>query len=232
MAAFATDLQEQGYAVAPDLLTIPEIGALQSFFEEAAISRAERAGQTYGARNLLGFPLVRAIALSQRLTAKLSEILGPEFRVVRGLFFDKTEAANWPVLWHQDLSLAVGSRHDLEGWSNWSVKHGVTHVQPPAGVLARMVTVRLHLDDCPVENGALKVLPGSHANGMLGREAIREKVGAEKAVTVPAKAGDGLFMRPLLLHASSPAQMPRHRRVLHLEFAPPDLLPPELSWAF
>ncbi len=30
-------------------------------------------------------------------------------------------------------------------------------------------------------------------------------------------------MRPLLLHASSPATAPAHRRVVHLEFAPAPL---------
>jgi hypothetical protein len=30
-------------------------------------------------------------------------------------------------------------------------------------------------------------------------------------------------MRPLLLHASSPAASPRHRRVVHLEYAAADL---------
>jgi hypothetical protein len=52
----------------------------------------------------------------------------------------------------------------------------------------------------------------------------------EHVCCVPA--GGVFIMRPLLLHASSPARKPRHRRVVHLEFAPGDLLPPELSWAF
>jgi hypothetical protein len=39
-----------------------------------------------------------------------------------------------------------------------------------------------------------------------------------------------LLMRPLLLHASSPAIMPQHRRVVHLEYAAEDL-PGGLQWA-
>jgi ectoine hydroxylase-related dioxygenase (phytanoyl-CoA dioxygenase family) len=45
-------------------------------------------------------------------------------------------------------------------------------------------------------------------------------------------AGDALVMRPLLLHASSPSRKPDHRRVIHLEFAAEDLLPPSMKWAF
>jgi hypothetical protein len=64
----------------------------------------------------------------------------------------------------------------------------------------------------------------------------RERI-SELAAEVPEEiccldAGDALIMRPLLLHGSSPARKPGHRRVIHLEFAPADLLPPELRWAF
>jgi len=41
--------------------------------------------------------------------------------------------------------------------------------------------------------------------------------------------GGALLMRPLLLHASSPARVPGHRRVLHLEFAA-EPLPAGLEW--
>lgn len=156
--------------------------------------------------------------------------MGESFHAVRGLFFDKTPGANWPVLWHQDLSLALQERCDLPGWSNWSIKRGTHHAQPPPGILARMVTLRLHLDDCPAENGALRVLPGSHRLGVLSRDAI-QALNMDCTETVLAEAGDALFMRPLILHASRAAQIPTHRRVLHLEFAPHDLLPASLAWA-
>jgi hypothetical protein len=34
-----------------------------------------------------------------------------------------------------------------------------------------------------------------------------------------AGSGDALVMRPLLLHASSVSREPRHRRVLHFDYA-------------
>jgi hypothetical protein len=42
--------------------------------------------------------------------------------------------------------------------------------------------------------------------------------------------GGLLVMRPLLLHASSPAAHPTHRRVIHLEFGPSQL-PHGVAWA-
>ncbi len=94
-----------------------------------------------------------------------------------------------------------------------------------------MVTVRLHLDDCPESNGPLRVIPASHRLGLLSRPQIQAAVGSAKAEIITARAGDALLMRPLILHASSPAAEAVHRRVLHLEFAPSDLLQRGLEWA-
>jgi len=168
--------------------------------------------------------------MADALRARLREVTGEALHAVRGLFFDKTQGANWPVPWHQDLTLAVKTRHALPGWTNWTVKRGVPHVQPPAEVLTRMITARLHLDDCAADNGALRVIPGSHAGGTLTRKDV-DAAKQRDAVTICARAGDALLMRPLLLHASSPAQRPAHRRVLHIEFAPQTLLPGGLAWA-
>ena len=230
MSAFGDAIDAQGYALVRDIADDAETLALRNAFSTAEIARAERGGQTFGARNILNMPEVKQFMASRALGNRLEEIVGPDAKATRGIFFDKTEAANWPVLWHQDLSLAVKERHDIPGWELWSVKHGVTHVQPPAYILEKMIAVRLHLDDCPPENGALKVIPGSHKQGRLPRNVITQMTSAENNIIAAAK-GDALFMRPLLLHASSPAKTPSHRRVLHIEFAPYDLMPPKIAWA-
>jgi ectoine hydroxylase-related dioxygenase (phytanoyl-CoA dioxygenase family) len=224
-------LKRDGFALVPAISAPAVITALIEAFEHADLARAERRGRTFGVRNILDLPAVRAVAASPVIGQILAPMLGPGYRAVRGLFFDKTEGANWPVLWHQDLSLAVKDQRELPGWRNWSIKRGVQHVQPPAEILDRMLTIRLHLDDCPADNGPLRLIPGSHAQGVLSREAIQTAIAAEPPHTVTALAGDGLFMRPLILHASSPARTPQHRRVLHLEFAPAGLLPETLEWA-
>lgn len=227
----AAALQRDGFASVDAVADSADIAAVIAALEQADIARAERGGKTFGARNLLGLPQVRRMATSPRLAAHLAPLLGSSFLAVRGLFFDKTESANWPVLWHQDLSLAVKEQCDQPGWQNWSVKRGVLHVQPPAAILAQMITVRLHLDDCGSDNGPLRVIAGSHTSGILSRDAIRARAQTGDEQPVLAKAGSALLMRPLILHASSPASRPRHRRVLHLEFAPAGLLPTGLNWA-
>jgi ectoine hydroxylase-related dioxygenase (phytanoyl-CoA dioxygenase family) len=102
-------------------------------------------------------------------------------------------------------------------------------VQPPAEVLASILTVRLHLDDADEAGGALKVVPGSHRYGRLSPAEIQRLKGSAGVVTCAVKRGGALLMRPLLLHASSAAARPLHRRVLHLEYSA-HKLPGGLEW--
>jgi len=118
---------------------------------------------------------------------------------------------------------------DAPGFMGWSVKDGVTHVHPPADILERMVALRIHLDHCGLENGPLRVLPGSHRHGKLDEEEIEHWRRTTEEVSCCVAQGDVLVLRPLLLHASSPAQSPSHRRVIQVEYACGPL-PAGLRW--
>lgn len=149
--------------------------------------------------------------------------------VVRSILFDKTPETNWRVPWHQDLSICVKERHELPGFIAWSIKEGVQHVQPPTEVLSRMVTVRLHLDDCGEDNGPLRVIPRSHKQGRISPNEISDWKSKSPDVSCTVAKGGAVIMKPLLLHSSSPATNPNHRHVLHLEFAF-EALPKPLEW--
>jgi len=182
-----------------------------------------------GLRNLFrNCPQVEQVARCEQVAGLVRRRLRRDVFPARVLFFDKTEAANWSVPWHQDLLIAVAGRIETPGFGPWSMKAGVAHVQPPCEILARMATVRLHLDDCDKDNGALKVCPGSHAQGILSDTEIT-RCKNRGVVVCDVSKGGALLMRPLLLHASSSATRPRHRRVLHIEYASEDL-PGGLRW--
>jgi ectoine hydroxylase-related dioxygenase (phytanoyl-CoA dioxygenase family) len=159
-------------------------------------------------------------------------ILGPGAFPVKGTLFDKTPGANWKVPWHQDLTIEVEARpaDPPPGFGPWSRKDGADCVQPPFEVLARMLAVRVHLDDCGEDNAPLRVVPGSHAAGrrLEGDEILALVERGPEAVCAVARGGV-VLMRPALLHASSPSKSPGARRVVHLEFAS-DPLPAPLAW--
>ena len=78
--------------------------------------------------------------------------------------------------------------------------------------------VRLHLDDCDETIGPLPVSPGSYRNGIFKARELPAVVDRRGSVVCLAKTGEALLMRPLLIHASSIATAPKHRRVVHLVY--------------
>jgi ectoine hydroxylase-related dioxygenase (phytanoyl-CoA dioxygenase family) len=225
-----------GFSLVPQVLSSGHCAQLIATLE-ASLSTASslrdaaaslRDGTVFAQRNLLRVPEVAAVAALPEVLALTENATLP----VRAIFFDKLPGANWHVGWHQDRAIAVREKRELTDWGPWSVKAGVVHVLPPAAILEKIVTIRLHLDPCGGDNGPLRVLPGSHLFGILGAQQIRALRAKIPEVVCQAAQGDALVISPLLLHASSPATNPSHRRVLHLEFAPRDLLPDGLAWAF
>ena len=176
----------------------------------------------HGIRNLLSNQVVRRIAGSDEVRKSVESVLGDECFAVRGIFFNKSLKANWKVVWHQDCVIAVLEKLDIEGWGPWSSKADVIHVRPALAVLQQMLAIRIHLDDCGEDNGPLRVIPGSHRDGILSDSEIQNR-SKESAVACGVLRGDAILMRPLLLHSSPPATKPSNRRVVHLEFAASEL---------
>lgn len=216
----STEFAANGFVITEDVFTTAEMAALATLLPN----------NVAGQRNLLReSPAVRALATQSRLCELLSALGCADAQPKRAVFFDKNPSHNWKVPWHQDLTIAVRARHEVAGYGPWSVKDGVPHVQPPTALLARMVTLRVHLDDCGVDKGALRVLPGSHMYGRFPEEEILHSTLGDPGQICAVRVGGVLAMRPLLLHASSPARMPCHRRVIHFDFSP-DRLPAPLEW--
>jgi ectoine hydroxylase-related dioxygenase (phytanoyl-CoA dioxygenase family) len=215
-AQFAADVEREGWAVTPPV--VPQLVVDQLITELEMVADAN--GPRGGVRNLFdASPRVRALATSPAVRSVAEAVLSDQCFAVRAILFDKTPTANWKVVWHQDVAIAVQGRANVAGFGPWSEKGGVPHVQPPADLL----------DDCTADNGPVRVLPRSHRVGRLSAAAIDHWRSGNASVDCLADRGAILAFRPLLLHASSPAASPAHRRVVHLEFAA-DELPAPLEW--
>ena len=222
---------DDGFQIIPNLISDSEcnllVSELSTLFDKQQKSAKNRIG---GVRNLLRNSLrVSETATSAKLVSRLGGLPGRRAFPVRAIFFDKTIESNWRVPWHQDLTIAVAEKIETPGFIAWSLKDGTLHVQPPREILEGMLTLRLHLDDCRADNGALKIIPGSHLDGRLSAVQITEWASKQKVLTCEVPKGGGLLMRPLLLHSSSSARNPSHRRVLHIEYATQEL-PNGLKW--
>jgi len=225
-------LAQDGFEVVPKLLSEARVAALlEAVGRVRPDESVRRRGGIYAIRNLFQLmPEMAALVQAPPVASLMQDRLRPDAQAVRAIYFDKPEHANWSVPWHQDLSIALREPAELPGYGPHTVKAGVPHTQPPEGLLARMLTLRIHLDPCDARNGALRVLPGSHAAGRLSGAETRAWLAGTPEAVCEVPRGGALLMRPLLLHASSAGTgNAPHRRVLHIEFSP-DRLPPPLQW--
>jgi len=173
-----------------------------------------------GSRNLLQQPWCAALVSPIRSYLQSIGLLPVDAVAVQCTLFRKTPDCNWKVPYHQDLSIPVAARIADPALSGWSQKEDGHYVQAPAELLDGLLAVRLHLDPSDLDAGALRVLPGSHRLGRLSPERIAAMDKRSDEVVCTADAGDLVLMKPLLLHASSKAERPAGRRVLHFLFAP------------
>ena len=226
------ELEKLGFLTFENVLDAKTISILRDELENLLASDAvsKRNESIYGVRNLLNLsPKIREFSETRSVREIAEKLLGRKAKVVRAIYFDKTPDANWKVPWHQDLTIAVKERVESEGFSAWTIKAGIQHVQPPVAVLEKMVTLRFHLDDADETNGALKVVPTSHDSGRLSADEIKKRRAANGTRVCSVKKGDCLVMRPLLVHSSSAGSRPQRRRVIHLEFSA-ETLPNNLEW--
>ncbi|PPE77082.1 phytanoyl-CoA dioxygenase [Kaistia algarum] len=150
-------------------------------------------------------------------------------RTVRAVLFDKTAETNWALAWHQDRTISVRARREVDGFGPWTVKAGLLHVAPPFALLARMATLRIHLDDVPPTNAPLLIAPGSHRRGRIAVGEVDSVVRQCGVHACLARAGDVWLYSTPILHASERASEPAHRRVLQVDYSP-DELPAGLEW--
>lgn len=203
-------------------LTVSEIETLRELAED-------RLGSQPGVR-LTNEPLLTRLLASDGAVGAIAACLtSPATRPVRAVLFDKRPEANWAVAWHQDRTIAVRSRVEVAGFGPWSSKDGYLHVAPPFDVLARMVTLRVHLDPVHETNAPLRVATGSQAFGRVAADQAGLRASAAPQISCIANVGDIWAYRTPILHASDRALTPGRRRVLQVDYADFDL-PGGLVW--
>lgn len=212
------EIEERGFAFERGALSPDRLERLLLLVSNDQGGVRSRRGSSYAVRNLLWeCPAIGEVLIDLGVNRLATQALGRSAFAINVMYFDKNPGANWAVPGHQDRMMPVESEVAEPGFSGWSTKFGILHVEPPVEVLSKLVALRIHFDACPPQNGALAVVPGSHANKL--RDADIAAISAEDFTICEAAAGDVLLMKPLIVHRSSPAKLPGHRRVLHIVYA-------------
>lgn len=226
-----TAIAEKGFTVVNDVFNTAAVEALIACIENTDTAKAtfRRTKDLFAIRQFfkevpVSLPLVFIPALHQVIDA----LFGHGYHVVKSIYFDKPAGSNWFVSYHQDLTISVKEKVVMEGYGPWTVKQDQYAVQPPLQILEDNFTIRIHLDDTDENNGALRVIPGSHRKGIYRPETIDWQNEVEETCTV--QKGGLMIMRPLLLHASSRTNNQQPRRVIHIECSRTEL-PLPLRWS-
>lgn len=156
-------------------------------------------------------PLYFATARYPAIYALVQRICGSQLRLSHSKINMKAAKAGSPLEWHQDWAFA-----------------------PHTNMCTTVASVML--DDTSVENGAMRVLPGSHRGpllehhdpelGFIGAVDLQAQgVDVSGAVPLEGPAGTISLHHPMTLHGSGANRSGRQRRILFLEYAAADAFP-------
>ncbi|MBQ0151529.1 MAG: phytanoyl-CoA dioxygenase family protein [Chryseobacterium sp.] len=224
-------IADKGYTIISNVFSKEEVDHLIAIISSINTSREtfRKSKDLFAIRQFLKeIPQVNSFDFTENLKSIIKNLFGSDYFVVKSIYFDKPETSNWYVAYHQDLTISVNEKKEIPNFGPWTTKQNQFAVQPPTDVLENIFTIRIHLDDTDEENGALKVVPQSHAKGIYRPENIDWNIETEDFCKV--EKGGIMIMKPLLLHGSNRSVSGKRRRVIHIEFSDKEL-PEDLKWS-
>jgi phytanoyl-CoA hydroxylase len=188
------DYRRDGYLIVPGLFSEQEVHQLKEDCRSAVAERPKNAHQVHVfTADAITDPLKRAVC-DERLVSVLARLIDSrvEFLSVKPVY--KSADIGFASPWHQD-------------WQYWKG--------------TPKISAWVALDAATVDNGCLRVVPGSHLKSWdheqasddigFGNRISEEQLAKERIVDVEVNAGDALFFHDLLLHASHPNTSGRDR---------------------
>lgn len=225
------NVADNGFSVISNIFSEEEIKSISEVIHTIDTSKEtfRKSEDLFAIRQFLKeIPEVKDLVFNENIKKLIKEIFEDRYFVVKSIYFDKPEKSNWYVAYHQDLTISVDKKTELQGFGPWTTKQNQFAVQPPLEILENIYTIRIHLDDTDEYNGALKVIPTSHGKGIYRPETIDWNVETEHICKV--SKGGVMIMKPLTLHGSNRTTNGKKRRVIHIEFSDREL-PAEIQWS-
>ncbi|WP_426486312.1 phytanoyl-CoA dioxygenase family protein [Flavobacterium sp. 2] len=231
---YSNEVENEGYSIINNVFTENEIENLISLIENKTENNPKndtfrKSQDLFAIRQFhKEIPETLPYIFNQNLQNIIDTIFGKGYFITKSIYFDKPEKSNWFVAYHQDLTISVDKKIDVENFENWTLKQNQFAVQPPTEILENNFTIRIHIDKTTKDNGALKVINNSHSKGILRIENLDLK--KEKETICEVEKGGIMIMKPLLFHASNKTTNNERRRVIHIEFSKQEL-PNGLEWS-
>lgn len=226
------EINSEGFTILNNVYTENEIEKIISLIEKKTENNTENATfrkyqDLFAIRQFhKEIPETLDFIFNQNLKDIIENTFGKGYFITKSIYFDKPEKSNWFVAYHQDLTISVNKKIEIENFENWTVKQNQFAVQPPTAILEKNFTIRIHIDKTTKDNGALKVINNSHSKGIFRVENLE----IENETICEVEKGGIMIMRPLLFHASNKTTNNERRRVIHIEFSNQQL-PDGIDWS-
>ncbi|MCE9592477.1 MAG: phytanoyl-CoA dioxygenase family protein [Planctomycetes bacterium] len=204
---------EHGYIIPVDILTPDEVLYYRAMFDRIERDMGKEKAQLGVIQKHVEDQDVWNLATHPKVIDAVEMAAGPNVVLTATHFFVKyPDAGERFVAWHQDVTY-------------WGF-------EPP-----KATTIWLAIDDADVENGCMRVIPGSHKRGQLphgkstrpgnllfvNQEIPIEMVDESTAIDFPLRAGQASVHDGLTIHGSNPNRSGRRRCGMTIRFTTPDV---------
>ncbi|HJM07058.1 MAG: phytanoyl-CoA dioxygenase family protein [SAR324 cluster bacterium] len=211
---------EQGFLNGIDIFSKDEINECQKHFDKLEARVGRETCQVGLINSHFQEQFVWEMATNSKLLDLMQTLMGEDLMLLGSHFFCKypVESTEHFVAWHQDVTY-------------WGLKPPEAH------------TAWIAVDDSDLENGCMRVIPGSHKMGLsphseseaegnllsINQEIPQDQIREEDAQDLCLKAGQVSVHEGLLVHSSSPNRSTRRRCGLTVRFVKPEIRQSELN---
>ena len=138
---FLSEINTEGFTIIDNVYTENEIEKLISLIEN--ITENDSNNVTFRKTQDLfairqfhkEIPETLPYIFNQNLKDIIECTFGEGYFITKSIYFDKPEKSNWFVAYHQDLTISVDKKIEIENFENWTIKQNQFAVQPPTKIL-------------------------------------------------------------------------------------------------
>lgn len=199
--------EKEGYLVFPDVLDANLMKEAQAHISWLINKNPDLRPEQLHTNLIHNDPFWLRLVSDDRMLDIAQSFIGPDIALFASHYICKPAFTGQPVLWHQD-----GSYWPLEPM--------------------KVITLWLAVDDSTVENGCLRVIPGTHnltlqemkgsfdVENVLSSEIEKKFVDESKAVDLVLKSGSVSIHHPNIIHGSKANLSPNRRAGLTIRYIP------------
>ena len=211
----AETFERNGYAAPIDILQPQEVRQYRQAYDRLEEERKRSGNAVRPTQQHLVHKPFWDLATHPRVLEVVRAAMGEDVVLLATGFFSKPPGLTEKyVAWHQDTTY-------------WGL-------EPPFAA-----TLWIAIDDADVENGCLRVIPGTHKKGLLphgksgnagnmlgaDQEIDESLLELDKAVDLELKAGQASLHDGITVHGSNPNRSTRRRCGMTVRFTRPDVKP-------